>query len=299
VPAISENKELERIYILYKPLLFSLAYQMLGSVMDAEDIVQESFLSINKSGADHIQNMKAYLSKIVINRCLELLRSTKKQREVYVGTWLPEPLVTTDSDEMDPMHSYLQKESISTAYLLLLQQLSYVERAVFLLREAMQYDYDEIAEIVGKSSTNCRQIFHRAKRSLRVTKNEPEHVDTSDCKLTTNLVEQFMHALASGNATQIMKFLSADAVLVTDGGGKVQAIPHPLHGHIRISNLMAGFSKKFPCMYNYCVTMVNGQPGVVVYLDEKVCSVISFEVLGDQIDRLFIVVNPDKLKHVH
>jgi RNA polymerase sigma-70 factor (ECF subfamily) len=298
VPVISEQQEIERIYTLYKPSLFALAYRMLGSVMDAEDIVQESFLSIHKSGADHIQNMKAYLCKIVINRCLEWLRSTKKQREVYVGAWLPEPLVTA-GDEMDPMHAYVQKESISTAYLLLLQQLSYVERAVFLLREAMQYDYDAIAEIVGKSSTNCRQIFHRAKRSLGVTKQEPDRADPSERKLTAGFVEQFMRALASGDAAQIMKFLSADAVLVTDGGGQVQAIPQPVHGHVRISNLMAEFIKKFSHTYTYDVATVNGQPGVVVYLNGKVHSVLSFQALGDLIDRLFIVANPGKLRHVH
>jgi RNA polymerase sigma-70 factor (ECF subfamily) len=296
--AIMENMETEQLYALYKPLLFSLAYRMLGSVMDAEDIVQEAFLTMYKSGSDHIQNMKAYMCKIVTNRCLELLRSTSKQRECYVGTWLPEPLVTIASDETDPMQSYLQKESVSTAYLLLLQQLSYVERAVFLLREAMQYEYEEIADIVGKSSANCRQIFHRAKRGLSVN-DVPDHLDRLGREKTTNLVEQFMNALASGDAAQIMKFLSADAVLLTDGGGKVKALTQPLHGHIRISNSVTAFLKKLPGSLTCRLAIVNGLPGIVVYQDDKTLSVISFKVLDSRIANLYFVANPDKLTHVH
>jgi len=295
---LENNIKTEQIYSLYKPLLFSLAYRMLGSVMDAEDIVQEAFLTLYKSGSDHIQNIKAYMCKIVTNRCLELLRSTSKHREVYVGTWLPEPLVTTASDETDPMHSYLQKESVSTAYLLLLQQLSYVERAVFLLREAMQYDYEEIADIVGKSSANCRQIFHRAKRSLCV-KYDPDNLDHFDREKTINLVEQFMYALTSGDAAQIMKFLSTDAVLLTDGGGKVKALLQPLHGHIRISHSVTVFLQKLLGSLTYRITMVNGLPGVVVYRNEKTLSVISFNVLDGHIVNLYFVANPDKLTHVH
>ncbi|MFS0724252.1 RNA polymerase sigma-70 factor [Paenibacillus sp. 1P07SE] len=293
-----ENIETEQLYSEYKPLLFSLAYRMLGSVMDAEDIVQETFLTVYKSGLDHIQNMKAYMCKIVTNRCLELLRTTSKQREVYIGTWLPEPLVTNASDETDPMQSYLQKESLSTAYLLLLQQLSYMERAVFLLREAMQYDYEEIADIVGKSSANCRQLFHRAKRSLNA-KYDPDHLDHLDREQTTNLVEQFMSALTSGDAAQIMKCLSTDAVLFTDGGGKVKVLPQPLHGNLRISNIMAVYFKKHPWSYTYRNTLVNGLPGIVVYIDEKTLTVISFKVLDGQLVNLYIVANPDKLTHVH
>jgi RNA polymerase sigma-70 factor (ECF subfamily) len=270
---------------------------MLGSVMDAEDIVQEAFLTLYKSDSDHVHNMKAYLCKVVTNRCLEILRSTSKQREVYVGTWLPEPLVTTVRDETDPMQLYLQKESVSTAYLLLLQQLSYVERAVFLLREAMQYDYEEIADIVGKSSTNCRQIFHRAKRSLSVH-NVPDHWDHSDREKTTNLVDQFMNALTLGDAAQIMKFLSADAVLFTDGGGKVNALAQPLHGHERISRSVAGFLRKWPGSFTCHFAMVNGLPGIVVYKDEKTWSVLSFKIQHGHIVHLYFVVNPDKLTHV-
>jgi RNA polymerase sigma-70 factor, ECF subfamily len=299
VTVILENIKTEQLYTQYKPLLFSLAYRMLGSVMDAEDIVQEAFITVYKSGSDHILNMKAYMCKIVTNRCLDLLRSTRKQREVYIGTWLPEPLVTKASDETDPMQLYLQKESVSTAYLLLLQQLSYVERAVFLLREALQYDYEEIADIVGKSSANCRQIFHRAKRSLSVNyvSDKLDHVDREQ---TTNLVEQFIQGLAACDAKQIMKYLSIDATLFTDGGGKVNAaLPQPLHGHVRISQFAAGFSKKLHASLTYRIAMVNGLPGVIVFMDGKTLSVISFNILDGNIANLYFVSNPDKLTYVN
>ena len=162
----------EQIYLSYRPLMFSLAYRMLGSVMDAEDVVQEAFLYANETNLDHVHNPKAYLCKIVTNRCIDNLRSASKKREVYVGPWLPEPLMTTSTDhQIAPDLAYTHKESLSTAYLLLLQQLSWIERAVFLLREVLQYEYDEIAEIVGKSSTNCRQIFRRAKNAISLRQN--------------------------------------------------------------------------------------------------------------------------------
>jgi RNA polymerase sigma-70 factor (TIGR02957 family) len=297
VSTILEKAETEQLYSLYKPLLFSLAYRMLGNVVDAEDVVQEAFLTLYRSGSDHIHNMKAYLCKIVTNRCLELLRSTSKQREVYVGTWLPEPLVATASEDADPLQSYLQKESVSTAYLLLLQQLSYVERAVFLLREAMQYEYDEIADIVGKSSTNCRQIFHRAKRSMHANQRSDQQ-EYYDRQQTTNLVEKFMNALSSGDAVQIVKFLSTDAVLFTDGGGKVKALAQPLHGHLRISRSVTGFLRRWPGTLTCRPALINGQPGVVVYDLEKTWAVMSLEIMDGRIEKLYFVVNPDKLTHV-
>jgi len=292
-----ENVESAQLYHAYKPLLFSLAYRMLGSVADAEDIVQEAFIALYKPGFRHVQNQKAYLCKIVTNRCLELLRSARKQREVYIGTWLPEPLVASSDDDADPMQSYLQKESLSTAYLLLLQQLSYVERAVFLLRETMQYDYEEIADIVGKSVANCRQIFHRAKRSL-ATQAVSQREERLSEQHTANLVKQFIHALKSGDAAQMMKCLSTDAALYADGGGKVKVIPHPLRGHMRISTMVLKFFQQFLGTPSFQIARVNGLPGIIVYQDDSMMAVISISVREDRIDHLYCVVNPDKLKHV-
>lgn len=289
----------EQLYMAYKPLLFSLAYRMLGSFMDAEDIVQEVFLSLNKVETQQIRNIRSYLCKMVTNRCMDILRSPGKQREVYVGPWLPEPLVTEESDRHDPFHSYLTKESITTAYLLLLQQLSSVERAVFLLREVLQYEYDEIAEIVGKSSTNCRQIFHRAKRSIgSYPELHAEGVKAGGHEQSSMLVEQFVRALTSGDAGKLMTILSADATLYSDGGGKATAALRPIEGADRITRFLAGVMGKISAGFSFKMVTINGLPGIVTYENGKTSSVVSFDVKGSHIERVYIVVNPDKLTHV-
>jgi RNA polymerase sigma-70 factor (TIGR02957 family) len=306
VAVIENHPETAVLYASYKPLLFSLAYRMLGSVMDAEDIVHEAFLSLNKAGSDHVHNIRSYLCKIVTNRCIDLLQSSRKQREVYVGTWLPEPLVSEAREDADPSRSYLLKESISTAYLLLLQQLSYVERAVFLLREALQYDYDEIADIVGKSSTNCRQIYHRAKRSLStfhesadaIPSEQDHNVRLPAYEPTAGVVEQFMHALANADVGQLLNVLSPDATLFTDGGGKVTAPPRPIRGSERISVFLAGLPAKVPSVLSFHTTVVNGQPGIVAHTNGQTIVVFSFKMDNGSIAELYAVVNPEKLKHV-
>lgn len=295
------------LYSSYKPLLFSLAYRMLGSVMDAEDIVHEAFLALGKSGTDHVSNIQSYLCKIVTNRCINYLQSSGKRREVYVGTWLPEPLVGEVGDIADPLQSYVEKESISAAYLLLLQQLTYVERAVFLLREALQYDYDEIADIVGKSSTNCRQIYHRAKRSLgnRADANdagsysqENQIAQSPPSEQMTHLVELFMSALANADVGQLMNVLSTDATLFADGGGKVKAPLRPLHGSERISIFLVGLHAKLSSGTSFHLGAVNGGPGVILQTNGQTVAVFSFKIENQRIVELYIVGNPDKLKHI-
>ncbi|MFD1952646.1 sigma-70 family RNA polymerase sigma factor [Paenibacillus thailandensis] len=217
----------EKMYRAYRPMLFSLAYRMLGSVTDAEDIVHEAFMAVGRLEPEtRLNNEKAYLCKIVTNRCLNLLHSSAKQREVYVGTWLPEPLVSQWNADTDPSEIYQQKESLSTAYLLLLQQLNAAERAVFLLREVFEYSYDEIADVVGKSSFNCRQIFHRAKKNICRRKSSGDAANT----VTESQVRQFIKALIDGDTGILLQLLAKDAIHYSDGGGKVQAVPHPVAG---------------------------------------------------------------------
>ena len=302
--AVSNNEDFpESLYSTYKPLLFSLAYRMLGSVMDAEDIVHESFLALRKTGWEHVGNIRAYLCKIVTNRCLDHLRSSANKRELYPGPWLPEPLVGeagSVGEENDPLQSYVHKESLATAYMLLLQQLSYVERAVFLLREALQYDYDEIADIVGKSSVNCRQIYHRAKRSLgnRSPAAEDGAPPAAAPAAPARLVEQFVRALANADVDQLMNVLSADAVLTMDGGGKVVAPPRAVVGSRRIASFLATLPSKLPQDVAYHLAEVNGRPGVVVQTREQTIAVASIRMENGRIAELYAVVNPDKLRHV-
>ncbi|SMO67856.1 RNA polymerase sigma-70 factor [Melghirimyces algeriensis] len=283
----------EALYALYKPLLFSLAYCMLGSVSDAEDMVQETFLTLEEQSSQKIQNMKSYLCKTVTNRCIDRLRSAQKRREVYTGEWLPEPLISEINENEEPLHRYLQKESISTAYLLLLEQLSATERAVFLLRASLGYSYDEIAEIVGKTPTHCRQIFRRARQSLGDS-GESSSVPAQ----AGQLVEQFAQALSTGNVPQLLNLLGPDAVLISDGGGKVRAATRPILGPQRIRAFFSGILSKTPPGLSWKICDVNGLPGMVIHMDHHVIGVFSFHFESEKIGGIYWQVNPDKLRHL-
>lgn len=284
--------ETEQLYQTYKPLLFSIAYRMTGSVADAEDLVQEAFLTYNRvSGEKVIENEKAYLCKIVMNSSIDKLRSAANKREIYVGEWLPEPLVDEGND---PAHTYLMKESISTAYLLLLQQLTEDERATYLLREVFQYSYEEIAGIVEKSSTNCRQIFHRAKKSM----DSRPTTSTLDFQSMKSSVEQFTVALQKGNIPKMLELLKTDSVFISDGGGKVKAALNPIYTAERIVLLFTGIMKKLPEKARLEFEVVNGYPGVVVSINDYVTYAVSMDFLDDKISRIFMVSNPDKLEHL-
>ncbi|KZE68986.1 RNA polymerase subunit sigma [Fictibacillus phosphorivorans] len=286
------ESQTEQHYKTYRPLLFSLAYRMLGSVQDAEDIVQDAYFTLSTTGTDHIQNVKAYLCKIVTNRSIDLLKSARKQRETYIGPWLPEPLLL-DSKE-DPAQNYVMKESLSTAYLLLLQQLSETERAVFLLREVLQYDYETIADVVGKSSTNCRQIFKRAKKAI----GNHSPTDQPATLKATALTEQFVTAVVSGNVNKLLKLLAIDATLLSDGGGKTKATMVPILGAERISRFYMGIMAKTTEEFSYHFTTVNGDPGIVLYISNQVFGVLSLHIENELIQTIYWVVNPDKLTHI-
>ncbi|QGQ94063.1 RNA polymerase sigma-70 factor [Paenibacillus psychroresistens] len=286
----------EQLYQAYKPMLFAIAYRMLGSVMDAEDIVQEAFIALHKAALAPIDNIKAYLCKIVTNRSIDRLRQLSRQRKVYVGPWLPEPLLTNEFTESDPSQAFMRKESISTAFLLLLQQLSWVERAVFILREVLEYEYEDIAEIVGKSSTNCRQIYHRAKRSIG---KDEEAIGFGhkqvDQPANLGLVEQFVHALISSDMSRLLKLIATDATLYSDGGGKVTAAVRPILGVERIISFFTGILKKQPPDFAFKFCSLNGQTGMVVYGDGRIYSIFTFQIKADQLSDFYLMVNPDKL----
>ncbi|UZJ81164.1 RNA polymerase sigma-70 factor [Fictibacillus sp. KU28468] len=282
----------EMLYTTHRPLLFSLAYRMLGSVQDAEDIIQDTFIALNGTEAEHIQNIKAYLSKMVTNRCIDRLKSARKKREQYVGEWLPEPLLTENTQSEDPAHQMFLKESVSMAYLLLLQQLSETERAVFLLKEVLQYNYEDIAEMVGKSSTNCRQIFHRAKKSIGPSEEK------KITKKGASLTEQFFRALTYGDTDTLLSLLSVDATLVTDGGGKIKAAIFPILGADRISRFYQSILPKLPKDVSYTLTTVNSEPGMILTVGGRVYAVMSLHIENNRIQNIYSVMNPDKLTHI-
>lgn len=284
----------EELYKRYKTELFSLAYRMLGSVMDAEDIVQDAFLSYDGlSDVGTIRNERAFLYKIVTNRCLDLLRSSAKKREMYVGPWLPEPLIERGASDDDPSNRYLRSESISTAYLLLLQQLSATERAVFLLREIFHYSFEEIADIVGKSSTNCRQIFHRAKKSILFDPDQQPSVSIAEEK-----IKEFVNSLLQGNTTKLLELVSENVVLYSDGGGKVRAAQVPVVGFEQVLKLHQNVLNMHAGKFTYSFLMVNGLPGIRLRLDEGIQYVYSFAYRDHKIEAIYTVANPEKLRHL-
>lgn len=284
----------EELYKRYKTELFSLAYRMLGSVMDAEDIVQDAFVSYEGlTDVGSIRNERAFLYKIVTNRCLDLLRSSVKKREMYVGPWLPEPLLERGASDDDPSGKYLRSESISTAYLLLLQQLSATERAVFLLREIFHYPFEEIADIVGKSSANCRQIFHRAKKSIHFDPEQQPSVSIAEEK-----VKEFVKSLLQGNTTKLLELVSENVVFYSDGGGKVSAAQVPVFGFERVLKLHENMIDRHAGKFTYSFLMVNGLPGILLQLDQGIQYVYSFAYRDHKIDAIYNVANPEKLRHL-
>ncbi|GIO13654.1 RNA polymerase sigma factor SigJ [Cohnella xylanilytica] len=285
---------IESLYEAYRTPLFSFAYRMLGSVMDAEDIVQEAFIAYEQvPDVSEIRNERAFLYKIVTNRCLDLLRSSAKKRELYVGPWLPEPLIGLADAEDDPSTAYLRRESISMAYLLLLQQLNAVERAIFLLREIFGYSYEEIAETIGRSAANCRQIYHRAKKGIHY---DPDR--TPSVSVAENYVREFANALVQGNMNRMLELVSDDVAFISDGGGKVRAAGIPVYGADRVIALLQGLLRMYEGQFSFSFLPVNGQPGMRFVLNDEIQYVYTFHIEEDRIRAMYVVCNPDKLRHV-
>lgn len=293
---------LDTAYSSYRPWLMSIAYRMLGSVSDAEDLVQDVFVIARNREVDSergsILNLKAFLYKIVINRCLDLLKSSRKKREVYIGPWLPEPLVQQDSCESanDPLQTIILEDTISYAFLILLDRLTPVERAVFILREAFEYDYRLIAETIGKTELGCRQIFSRLKRKIQA---EPDEL-LQDEGQSRELVHRFLHAASTGNMDALILMLTEDITVYTDGGGKVRAAIRPIQTPERVAALIRGLASKVDAQTRVFSARVNGGAGFIISSsDARFNAVISFQMKGGLIQNIYIVRNPDKLRHLN
>ncbi|CAN7550294.1 RNA polymerase sigma-70 factor [Paenibacillus sp. LjRoot153] len=288
--------ELESVYITYKQLLFSVAYRMLGSVSDAEDMLQDMFITLQKTDTEHVTNLKSYLVKMVTNRCLNYLNSASKQRETYIGTWLPEPKVTSSRE--DPMGSLVQDETISYAFLVLLQELSAVERAVFVLREVLGYEYEEVADMLQKTEANCRKIYSRAKSKINENSDEEDERSLGE---TDPLVKKFLHAVDTGDFQDFVQLLMEDAVMVSDGGGKARAAIHPIYGKERIAAFFEGVQAKGALEGDWLTVQFNGQSGLILVKDHSPLMVILFELAGSrhQSSHLYMIRNPDKLIQIY
>ena len=281
------------IFNEHRSLLMSIAYRMLGSHADAEDAVQEAFLRWQNAPDEHFQTPKAYLSTIVTRLCIDQLRSARSRREVYVGPWLPEPMLT--SRQRQTTSNVELAESLTMAFLVLLESLSPVERAAFLLHEVFDYDYRETAEIVGKTEANCRQMIHRAKEYIasRHHRFDPTREETE------HITAEFLEATQNGDLSRLMKLFAPDAVLFSDGGGKVRAALNPIHGPDAIARFAIGVVKKnLPPDAVHTPAEVNGQPAFVTWIDGQRASVTVLDIRDGLIRHVFIVVNPEKLSRV-
>ena len=286
--------DFQQAYKEYKPLLHSIAYRMLGSHAEAEDLVQDVFADYSRLEPKGIRSVKAYLTRMVTNRCLNEVQSARKRREVYVGNWLPEPDVSfADSD---PAEQYARQEDVSYALLVMLERLSPVERAVFILRESLDYEYGEIAECLQKTEANCRKIFSRAKEKLQL---ERESLPSNERRVEP-LITAFIEAARSGRLEELTRLLTEDAVLVSDGGGRVRAAIFPIFGRERIEAFLEGVIPKGFLGEDRRLASVNGQLGVVTYEAGRVRSVISFQMdaAKERLERIFVQLNPEKLGHV-
>ncbi|MCR2807437.1 RNA polymerase sigma-70 factor [Paenibacillus soyae] len=284
-------------YETHRPLLTNLAYRMLGSKGDAEDIVQDVFLEYYQRDQSHIEHEKAYLARMVTNRCLNLQSSARKRRETYVGNWLPEPDVAYGAAlPSDPLELWERNETITYAMLVMLEQLSGIERAVFLLRETLSFDYDEIAGIVGKSEANCRKIISRAKQKLGAV---PE-IPTFRSERAAELAGAFIAAAETGNTEALLGILTEDAVMISDGGGKVRAAIFPIIGRDRVAAFYEGLARKGIVSRGYIPALVNGQYGLLLFENGEPKRVVTFQwdAAGERIERIFQIMNPDKLTSV-
>lgn len=285
--------KIEKLYKQYKRLLLTLAYQMTGTWTDAEDAVQDVFLKVyDVNPAGLTEEPKAYLCKMVVNRCRDLYKSARRRRERYVGEWLPEPIPTSEDE---PLDFIVRDELLSYATLVLLEKLSPAERAVFVLREALGIDYAGIADIIGKSEVNCRKLFSRAKGKMDIVEAEPVNAETD----REAWIRRFVTALEQDNTEQVISMLADDVVLISDGGGKVFAAVRPIAHREAVSKFLFGLFHKslhYESGIQLEMSEVNGQIGVVVRLGGKVDSVALIRTEGNSIRNIYIVRNPDKLK---
>ena len=287
------------LFTEHRPLLFGIAYRMLGRVVEAEDAVQETFLRWQKQNPAAVQTPKAWLIATLTRLCIDQLRSVQRQREDYVGIWLPEPFLNDDHTPSapSPADTAALGDSLGMAFMLLLEKLTPLDRAVFLLREAFDRDYSEIASIVGKSEAACRQIVSRARTQLALTPRPSDAV--ADVARTEPLVARFTEACRTGNLNELLALLTEDAVLYTDGGGKVKSRLKPIVSALYASRFLAGIS---PHVFREAIsrpTVVNGHPGMIQRRPNGVLTVnaFAFDATGTHIRAIYIVSNPEKLTH--
>jgi RNA polymerase sigma-70 factor (TIGR02957 family) len=288
--------ELAALHDELRPLMFSVAYRMLGNVAEAEDVVQDAFLKMHRTGlaVDRVRSVDAFAVTVTTRLAIDALRSARVRRERYVGSWLPSPLI--DTDETDPSLRVEADETVSSAFLAVLERLSPTERAVFLLREVFGYEYAEVGEVVGRTPEACRQLLSRARAALG--SDRPRFEPSRERREA--LAAAFFRALEGGDLTALEELLAADVTFYGDGGGKAPAVRAPLRGRTQVARFLLGLVRQSE---RFAVTIeqvtVNGQPGArIVTADGALVGVLSVEIADGRVRSLQNQINPDKLRHL-
>lgn len=287
-PTGSEHAER---FTMLRPLLFTIAYEMLGSATEADDVLQDSYLRWAAVDLATVRDTKSYLAQLVTRQALNSLRAGARRREDYVGPWLPEPLLL---EEQDPAADVVLAESISMAMLVLLETLSPDERAVFVLREVFGFDYGEIAQAVGRPAPTVRQVAHRAREHVRARR---KRFDSVDPERNAEITAQFLATAADGDVDALMTMLAPDATWTADSGGVVSAARRPVVGAEKVARAIAGLIRRGAALGTMRVEMVtcNSAPAVLFYLGEQLEGVITLEIADDKITNFYVMRNPQKL----
>jgi RNA polymerase sigma-70 factor (TIGR02957 family) len=277
-----------------RPRLFAIAYRLLGSASEAEDAVQDTFLRWHAADLEAVRSPAGWLAKVLTNLCLTRLTSARARRETYPGPWLPEPVLTAQS-ALGPLDRAEQRESVSLAFLLLLDRLTPPQRAVFVLREAFDYSYREIAEILDFTETNCQQLYRRAR--LQLAKDRPRLPQPSEASREQGhrIAEEFLVAARTGDLAALERLLAADVVAWADGGGKAVAARRPVHGAPRVARYLAGWMSRDVPGLRVVVAEVNGQPGILGVVGQELLVAVLLSVDGGRVTAVHAVANPDKL----
>lgn len=286
-----EASSLDPLFAELRPQLVRAAYRMMGTLTDAEEAVQETYVRLRGAAVDAPEHPERYLTRAVVHQCLDRWKSAKARRETYVGPWLPEPLV--DEPIHDPAAPVELHESLSMAFLVLLESLTPVERAVFLMHDVFGYEYDEVAEAVGKTPVHCRQIAKRAREELQRRRPRFER----DLRRHEQLLDQFVAACRTGDVGRLQASLAEDVELTSDGGGKVPAARVPLLGRPRVMRLLLGLTSKY-AREGVAVSLeprpINGRAGAVLFVGGMPSAALSLDTADGLIRKLFIVSNPEK-----
>ena len=280
-------------FLEHRSLLFAIAYRMLGSVADAEDAVQETYLRWRRAteSREEIRSPKAWLTTTISRVCLDQLGSARVKREQYIGPWLPEPLAGVTPDVAETVADF---DSLSLAFLVLLESLSPKERAVFLLHDVFGYDFTSIGGIVGESDAYCRQLAKRAR--AHIAERRPRFA--ADQAQRERLTADFLRAVSEGDLPALIETLTDDVTVFADGGGKANAARKPVVGRDKVALFLTNLARLAPEGTSFRIAPINGQPGIVTLIDDVVENVVTFDFAESAISAIYIVVNPDKLRTV-